>query len=252
MDRRAFSKSSDHMAMFDIHTVQDSKSLLATLRGMDITVPPRGTEGRNRREHVEPNVICRLFATLAKANLLTYPLSLTQREKPDFLSMQGNGCVGVEVSEVIPKGYAHYAAVANECAPEQPSGLLEPGHFRYDLVRTPKEVRRLLAQTRLTARPFYGNEPEQEWARFMANTINVKLQKLADYEKFDENWLALYANLPLPSVNRHKAVDMLRASLADVWVARPTFDAVFIERGAFIIKITPDKSEWFVINDIWN
>jgi hypothetical protein len=252
----------------DVRVVQNSKSLLATLRGIDITVPLRGV-GRNPREHVERYVICRLLAALAKANHLTYPLSLEQRETPDFLIVQGNRCVGVELSEVIPKGYARYAADANkmdQCVsdgdnPEQPQldiekeesiRLLEPGHFRDDHNPKREYLRRLLARGHLTARPFYGNEPEQEWARFMASRISVKLQKLVKYEKFDENWLVLYDNLHLPSVDRQKAIDMLIASLPGVWTDRAVFDALFIESGAFIIKITLDGLEWLMVNDIWN
>jgi hypothetical protein len=235
----------------DFHAIPDYGSLCAALRGFDMNIPPR-SGGRNKQKHTEPSVAYQLLATLGKAGRLGYPVSLTQRDKPDFLSLQGNKEIGIEVSHLEHAGYSHYTAVAEEREPA--TGLLEPGHFRFgDPVRTREEVKRLLSRPRLSARPYYGNEPEQEWAQFAAKGIESKMRKLArpDFEKFDENWLALYDNLPMRTVRLNEAVSILRPMLSGIWAQTPIFDAIFIEHGPFIIKLMADYSERLIVEDLW-
>lgn len=232
---------------FDIPVLPNCKELLRALRSIDIAVPPRG-DGRDQRTHVEPYVICHLLAALASAKKLDYPVSLKRRDRPDFELTLGNCCIGVEVIEAIEKDYGHYAAKANDIESKEII-LLEPGHFRNGRNRTRKKIEALLAQYRPT-RPFYGNEPEREWASHVAHRITLKQQKLAQYENFGANWLVLYDNLHFPKVNLRTAVGLLGALLPKRH-ASPAFDAVFIESDASIIKLTPDSLEWIASSDLW-
>jgi hypothetical protein len=81
--------------------------------------------------------------------------------------------------------------------------------------------------------------------------VKNKLRKLAGdgFQLFDENWLAIYDNLPLPHVHLADAIKLLKASLADIWASVPTFDALFIERGPVIARVTASASKHFVIGD---
>lgn len=221
---------------FDILALSDRTALLAALRAKEFTVCPRGS-GRDTRKHVEPCIISHLLASLAAADRVEYPVSLAQRDKPDFKLTLGNCCIGVEVREVIERDYARYVAAANKSERQEEPTWLEPGHFRDGRAPTREEIQARPAQ------PYYGDEPEREWASHMAQAIKDKQQKLPRYENFGANWLALYDNLHCPNVNLQMAVNLLEALLANCRVGI-AFDAIFIESGASIIKITPDGSEW--------
>jgi hypothetical protein len=234
--------------------IEDQESLLTMLRGMRVTIPLR-TEGRDTRKHVEPRVFCMLLAALAKENLLTYPLSFEQRERPDFLLVQGDRQIGVEISEVIPTDYARCIAAAEKMDRGSNPIFLEPGHFRTGSPKTTrKRIQRLLDQPHLTARPYYGNEPEKEWAGFMEKSIETKRGKLAqeDFTKFDENWLLLYDNVLPSAVRWNEAVSLLRTSLPNLWTAKPKFDVIFFETDAFIIKLAANETDRFALEDIWS
>ena len=238
-----------------ISAVPDSGSLLGVLRGIDVTVP---RSGANRKEQVERAVICHLLTALANAESLACPLTLVRRERPDFLITAGEMRIGAEVTEAFLDGYRHYVAVAEKEFPDEefPDLLLEPGHFRWGgPERTPAEVgelsRQLLAQDRLTARPYYGNELEQQWAAVIRSKVDGKLDKLKhpEFEKCDENWLAIYDNLPI--CDRVKAIALLQPMLSDLWVGAPRFDVIFIQGDTYVLRITPDSSEWLTLNNLW-
>ena len=93
--------------------------------------------------------------------------------------------------------------------------------------------------------------PEKEWASFISGVVKNKLRKLAGggFQLFDENWLAIYDNLPLPHVHLADAIKLLKPLVADILASVPTFDALFIERGPVIAQVTASASEHFVIDD---
>jgi hypothetical protein len=240
-----------------LNVVPSRSVLLTELRTKDICVPPRNCK-RNQRKHVEPYVIYRLLASLAVADRVEYPVSLKHRDKPDFKLTLGNCSVGVEVSEIIENSYAHFAAAANRDVKEEEPFLREPGHFRGSRVFTKKEMQERLKEMqkapdkfRLTAQPSYGDEPEREWASHMACQIGAKQREFAQYEKFEVNWLALYDNLHCPGVNLHTALDLLLKALLPNGQAAMGFDAIFMESGKSIIKITPERLEWIGMSDLW-
>jgi len=92
-----------------------------------------------------------------------------------------------------------------------------------------------------------GDAPEREWALFIKGVVESKLAKLAQdgFEKADENWLSIYDNLPLPNVHLARAIEMLMPLLKEVWTDVPKFDALFIEHGPVIARITAEDTEYF-------
>ena len=233
----------------DIAAVQDSAELLSWLSDQDISVPRR-IDGRLTC-HTESWVIYRLLSTLEKEGYLTFPLSVTRQDRPDILVEFERKKVGVEITETVTKQYAAYCALAER---EFPSAVLEPAHFRYDAKEmSVNEMRELLRQGQLTSDGWSSDRPEHEWAKFMLSVVETKLEKLAHtaFEKFDQNWLAIYDNLPLPNIDLGKSIGFLQPLLQDHWLRSPCFDTLYVEHGTAIAKITMKGSEQLVLNDIW-
>jgi hypothetical protein len=237
--------------MVDEIQAASAEELWAELKRVDISVPAR-TDGRTTHD-TETWTICRLLSTLAKAEHLCFPLRVVHRDRPDFEIDAGSRKAGIEITEAITQQFAAYCALAER---ECPDALLELAHFGWDAPnRTTEEMRALLCQSQLTSDGFAGDRPEQDWARFILSTVDSKLAKLArpDFTKFDENWLSIYDNLPLPDIfDLDKAIAFLRPLLQDRWSRTPSFHVVFVEHGAVIAKITASGSENLVLNDIWN
>lgn len=224
-------------------------ALFEILSATDLTVPGR-TEGRTT-DHTETWTICRLVSTLAKAELLTLPISVGHRDRPDFLIQDERRMIGVEVTEAISQQYAAYCALAER---EFPDALLEMANFRWDSPnRTVEEMRALLRQNQLTSDGWAGNDPEREWALFIKGAVDVKLKKLAHpgFMKFEHNWLSIYDNLPMPNIHLADAINFLRPLLASCWSRNPSFDKIFIEHGPVIACITSNGSDHLILKDLW-
>jgi hypothetical protein len=237
------------MTTADIASASDSGTLREVLRAIDITVPLR-TEGR-KTAHTERWVICRLLSTLDRHGRLGFPVSVTHRDKPDFLVTQHSLQSGIEATEAISEQYAAFSALAER---EFPDVLLDPGHFKWDSPRrNVEEMRAILRKGHLTAPPWVGDRPEEEWALYMESIVRTKLRKLRrpDFTKFPENWLAIYNNLPIPNVHLQRASDRLLPKIADVWRDTPTFQRIYIEHGPVILEIQRHDTAHLVLEDLW-
>lgn len=233
----------------NISSVATANELFAKLRKIDISVPGR-IDGRTT-DHTETWTIARLIATLANNHRLRFPVSVHHRDRPDSIVHSGHTKIGVEITEAISPQYAAYCALAER---EFPGVLIEPAHFRWDAPpMVAEQMRTLLRQSQLTSNGWAGDRPEQEWALFMHSIVDTKLTKLAraDFAKFDWNWLAVYDNLPLPTIDLAKGIEFLRPLLKDRWVQTPRFDALFVEHGPVIARITSTDSEHLILNDLW-
>lgn len=233
----------------NISTALNCDDLVALLRKIDISVPAR-TDGRTT-DHTETWTISRLLSTLTKYGLLEFPLSVTHRDRPDTLVHYKDRKIGVEITEAISQQYAAYCALAEREFPEM---FLEPAHFRWGAPTiSTDDMRGLLRQSRLSSEGWVGDLPEQEWALFIQSVVDTKLAKLArpDFAKFDYNWLAIYDNLPLPNIHLSKAIGYLLPLIQEQWGRRPSFDALFVERGPAIARITTSGAELFTLDDLW-
>jgi hypothetical protein len=233
--------------------IQSSSDFTSALGGIDIAVPAR-IDGR-KTHHTETYIACRLLSTLAEADRLTFPLSVSRRapphDRPDVVMRTGNAQVGIEITEAIPEQFAALRALAQK---EFPDHWLPVDLFPWDAENLSKdEMRELLRRDARSANGWIGDAPEKEWASFISGVVRNKLRKLAGngFQLFDENWLAIYDNLPLPHVDLASAIRLLKPLLADFWASVPAFDALFIERSPVIAKVTANASEHFVIRDLW-
>lgn len=231
----------------NIPTCESARELYSALASIDITVPLL-SEGRTTR-HVERWAICNLVSSLASTGHLSFPVSITHREKPDFLLQTGAGEIGAEVTEALLANFAQYRKLGEK---EFPDSFLEPGHFRRGELSVPK-MKDLLCQRQFTAPPWMNDSMETEWAQRIADVIEKKLQKLAalDFTKYGQNWLAIHDSLPLPSYSFDKAMEFLIPSIANIWTKTPRFNSIFIEHGSRIACLSDGTLSWLQINDLW-
>jgi hypothetical protein len=226
------------------------EELEARLRALDLTVPAR-TDGRTT-EHTETYTLARQVSTLAKHGDLQFPLAVRHRDRPDFLIESAGKEIGVEVTEAISEAFAAYSALADR---EFPEARRDMGLFRWDQPElSVAQMRAQLAQNRLVSDGWAGLNAEREWALWVERAVDRKLERMAKvgYGLFERNWLSTYDNLPLPNVWLQDAVAILRELLADRWSGSPRFDAVFVERGPMIVRITKEKTDQVGLHDVWD
>ena len=201
--------------MCKLSNISSNQELIERLKNIAISVPLR-TEGR-KTQHTETWSISKLLATLSKYDEVSFPLSLIHRDKPDYLVYSGDLKIGVEVTESIPQKYAEFCALAEL---EFPNTVFDIGHFRWDSSEiTQNQMREILANPLITSAGWAGDSAEREWALFVQKSVCRKLAKLAhsDFEKFDQNWLTVYDNLPIPNINLQVAISFLQPLLANCW-----------------------------------
>lgn len=230
-------------------TAKSPSELLAVLRGIDISVPLR-THGRTK-EHCERWSMCRLLSTLAERNLVSYPLHLHHRDKPDFMLRIAGETIGIEVTEAIPQDYAAASAM-NERQGSQ--GVIDMSLFRWGAEpKTARELREIISQKELTGDGWEGDTPEGEWAEAMHDILNVKHTKLlaSDFERLKSNWLLIYDNLPLPNPDNKLSLKILARRLGPYWAMPSRFDSIFIESGDDILLVEPAGTSIRRINNLW-
>lgn len=223
--------------------------LVSTLRTLDISVPGR-IDGRTTA-HTEIWIAARLLATLENASALNYPLEVTHRDRPDFLLNAGSASIGIEATEAISQSYAACCALRDR---EYPDADIDLGLFRWGAnPLTVDQMRDLLVRGEMQSDGWAGDSAERQWAQYITDIINAKLRKLSSptFDKFEQNWLAIYDNLPLPHLHLEKAIVALRPLTQQVWTAAPSFHAIYVERGPVIARIMANDSVNLVLNDIW-
>ena len=96
----------------DTVSAENSQELTDSLAKIDITVPPR-TAGRTT-EHCERWSICRWLSTQNSQSSIDFPMTLIDRESPDFRLDTPNGTTGIEVTEAVPVDFAKATALAEK------------------------------------------------------------------------------------------------------------------------------------------
>jgi hypothetical protein len=168
---------------------------------------------------------------------------VSHRDRPDILLCSKDVQVGIEITEAVPEGFAALCSFAEKEFPERAIHL---GLFPLDAKPLSGDEMRDLLSGNAQSAGWVGNMPEREWAGFMNRVVKKKLLKLASdgFQLFDENWLIIYDNLPLPHVDLTEALEFLQPLLADMWTCSPTFDMLFFERGLVVAKLTADTVEY--------
>ncbi len=234
---------------FHLDKIQDYQTLLDTLSKADLSVPAR-INGRNT-EHTEKWAICRLLSTLAARNRLKYPVSLSHRDKPDFLLNSGDQKIGIEITEAISTEFAAYSALAER---EYPEVFIEPDLFRLGSPpRSIQEMRELLKRGKLIADGWDGDSAEEEWALYIDSIVRKKLEDTTKngYDIFPHRFLSIYDNLPLPNVYLEKAANSFTEKCYHNWQHANRFESIFVERGPVILEVRQNEIQFHALNDLW-
>lgn len=206
--------------------------LKTTLAALDIEVPARAKARRSSQ--VERYCIAHLLATLP-AERLSFPLTLTHRDRPDFLlAMSAGGDVGIEHTEAVPENVARAQVLRGNGA--GPDVYLIPR-------ATPGEPRKTAAELRCEIEAdapggaWVGDSTEREWAKAMAHCVKEKLPKaiVDGFVRYRANWLIVYDNWPLPSVDYAKAAKYLAPLLRET-DAYAVFDAIFVHDDSYMCE----------------
>lgn len=234
--------------MGDIYACSKDE-LEVVLRSVDIAVPPR-TEGRTT-EDCERWSICRLLSTLNDGSVLSFPLRLTKREKPDFQVCLGQEIWGIEVTEAIPADYAKASALAEK---ENPNALIEISLFKFGDAKSLDEIRQIINQAKLIGDGWAGDAAERELAEAIRCVVESKTRKLraSTFDKYPQNVLVIYDNMPLPHLDHDSIVVHCADQLKDYWSQQLVFDVIYIESRDTIFQITSNGVRKLKVNDIWD
>lgn len=221
--------------------------LLSALSDIDVSVPRR-SEGRTK-EHTERYAIAHLLSTLSRNGVLAYPLCLVRRERPDFLLTLGTMQIGIEHTEAVPQNEAHKTVLREKV--NGPDVFFISHHQAGERKKSTKELVGEI-ETNQAGDGWAGDSVEREWASAMFHFIEQKVATLRKdgFTKFEQNWLLIYDNWPLPAVDRHNAADFLQ-QLIDESSILNEFARIDIITGKYVLNVSNEHSELYEINDLW-
>jgi len=194
------------------------------------SVPARG-QGRNKL-HTEPWVAFHSLHALAVSSQICFPITLTRRDKPDYHLHTSDGSIGIEITEAVPESYARAIAIANCEFPDLP--ILSRALLNLSDDATNAQIREAIEDCKAlldepddatnarirepitdsrSNRGWPGGSIEDYWFQFMLRRLEVKRATASQpgFKLFDENWLLIYDNLPLPPIDFRSAAARLAA-----------------------------------------
>lgn len=188
---------------------------------------------------------CRMLAAYAKAGLLSYPISVEPRDRPDVLMQVPGMAVGIEITEAVPEDQARVDAMRAHLGED---GAYMLSEFLPTDMRRSKEDIKAIARGERSGDGWEGDGPESQWADAMLCTIQRKILKMqsAEFERFDEDWLLIYDDWPLPAVDLDRASTMLNKMLQTRKADIP-FKRIIIESGREVVTFVESG---FVIHPI--
>jgi hypothetical protein len=224
-------------ASLDLVTAKSKRELLDYLRSQDITVPAR-TQGRTK-EHCERRGAFRLLATLATIDRLAYPASLNHRDKPDFLLQLAGHHVGLEFTEAVSEEEVEIDALAYRM---NKSVLLFTDQFKKDMPKRTAAQRRQIIESPPRGGPGWGDDRGvPQWVEWMVSFIQKKTRDLAkpDFDKYAENWLLIYDNLPVPfAQDTPKRWTELGAKLHHYFTEVCHYSTLFVDSADGLAELT--------------
>ena len=209
--------------MTKLLTAASAEELKVALAAIDIHVPIR-TKGR-KKEHSERYSIAHLLASLPSEDIF-YPVNLTHQDRPDFFLQMANLDVGIEHVEAVPENHV-WASIYRQKGVGPQVHLLEK-HQPGELSRSNNTILNDIIRDKASS-PWVGNEVEVDWAKVMLHFIDAKVKIInkSGFAKFEENWLLIYNNWPLPSVHHEEACSLLTNSFPNK-ILPSEFNRVFI------------------------
>jgi len=213
---------------------------------------PRVTRGRTR-EHRERYMVARLLATIATSGRLSYPITITHGDKPDFSLSMSSGTIGIECVEAVPEEWYEIEAMRER-------GQIESASFSWHFVpgvrQLSVEQKRAIAAGTLAGPPWVGKMPENQWARAMAYFIQTKSAKLqaGNYGKNTETWLLIQDEWRVPIYGRAELLSAAKKCLSQISRALNPgrhFELIFICSGETLIIFEKEKIHSQSIKNLW-
>jgi hypothetical protein len=123
-----------------------------------------------------------------------------------------------------------------------PGALVDESLFTWGSPKkTPQQIHTHLRTrgNRLTGPGWLADAVEHEWATAVIDTTRSKLDKLnePDFRRQDENWLAIFDNVPGAALEIGKAIQFLRAALVLEPQRPASFSPIFILHSVEILVI---------------
>lgn len=222
---------------------------LDELRGQMRANPPgipKRVSGRENRQR-EHWIADRLIFTLASHGQIAFPIERRLRDKPDCSFDTGGRTIGLEISELVPTALRD-AEVLQETV--YPHAKVHPSDFSWEEEWTEENLHAFLERGgSVHPRGWAGDEEE----RALAGVANERLEKKTKqlngegFERYDENWLGLYASYPPP----HLHCEALARALSDprtVGVQPVRFGRLLLLAGDHLVLapyvILPAATPW--------
>lgn len=232
-------------------TATSRSELLNRLASIDIAVPLR-TEGRTTG-HREQYMTARLLSTLAQNDLLSFPLRLEHREKPDFALHLPIGSIGIECVEAVSEEWAQIEAIREDDFPDALIMLpmLRPGRRIFTL-----QERIRIASGAQSGPPWVGDMPKHQWADAIAFFVRQKTEKLraGNYSDFSKNWLLIQDEWCVPlyrEEERRCAAELCLEKIRPLLVT-PSFEAIFIGNSKWLLQLAPAPVQVFRMHSVWS
>ena len=223
----------------EMYQADTQRQLQHAIESLAIDVPPRD-QGRTT-EDCEQWQIERLLQALLQAGELPLPVSLTKRERPDFLLTAGTHSVGIEPTEAINRDYV--AATMHPNA-RQSGSLVDPSLYRWGTAgRTREQIAEEAGRTELTGDGWAGDSVEREFGAMVADIVRSKSAKLRDALRPVR--LRQLADLPEPdsAVPRHPRRAGVNAENAVApLLGSSGFRNVYVDDGERILELTATGS----------
>lgn len=218
-------------------TALSAEDLRRKLGALNIEASPRN-QGRTNEQR-ENWTICRLLASIADE--LNYPIQLCKGERPDYILTLSDRKIGIEISEASTAAYnVHLSKEARK-----PSG-------QQLLKRAWSEISPA-AEAGLYDRPRAEgwSNAERPFAEIVNYAIERKMRLYSGKQEGwpEENWLALYALVPLPPLHVEKAMTELLMAINPEW--RLIASRLYIEDNSWLFCFNKHEAKAIAIPRIW-
>lgn len=216
----------------DTFEASSPADLDSKVRANDVRVPGR-MQGRTTEKR-ETWIACRFLATVARSDLLQFPVRVEHGDRPDLVLSRPNGRIGVEIVEAISTDQAKVDAIVER---DGSSGFRPLPRYRAsDRPRSRAEIR-ALARGEFQMLPRMGDSVERDWAEAVLYVVARKAVSFhkPGFARHPTNWLLVYDNWqPLSALNEELAAERLNGELSGGRQSHP-FGKVFVQRPRVIL-----------------
>ena len=218
------------MEFCETFEVSSSNDLICKLHSYDTSVPQRG-QGQ-KTEHTERWVTCRFLRTIADTPLISYPLRVESRDKPDLvleIKTREPKQIGIETTEAVSQFGAYLEAKFNQSGDSTGTFLVPENKF--SVQRLPKKEFKKLIEGQKHPRPIMGDVVERNWKEAILGTVKKKVDAFNKpcFKFYRNNWLLIYDNWsPAPPSWEVQGVtiELSQFLFANDW--QQPFDRVFV------------------------